>query len=541
MLSNKLSVSILTILLKKHGIKDIIICPGSRNIPLVNNFTGDSFFNCKSITDERSAAFFACGLALKNKAPVVVCCTSGSAVLNMHSAISEAYYQKIPLIVISADRAKAWIDQLDGQTLPQHPIFNNLVKSQIELPQISNAQDKENIWHCNRIVNECLAFAKLEPFAPVHINVPISDPFFSFELKEQDIPTNFFDYISYDNALNFIQNTKRRLLIIGQNQYTIDVTQLKNKLEANFVIFNEHIANIKGLSCNGVLDLILLNESKLANLNFDVIVSLGGHIISKRLKLFLRKQNCPHIQISLDHKCADTFMNLRYKVNTDKSLNTILTDLAAINTANDTDLSNIKTQMSNYINYDFNYSHMYVLKHLFETVDKGVIHLANSSTVRYAEFFSTKENVTIQSNRGVNGIDGSISTALGYACDNSNMNYIVTGDLSFFYDMSALWQENIKNNVKIILINNQGGEIFYAIKGLSLSDNAKHFVIADHKTKACNLCQCFDFNYYHCHDNLSFEQNFSSFIQDPHKALLECFIDKDQDILILKEFFAAIS
>ena len=137
------------------------------------------FFSCYSVADERSAAFFAIGLALHGGQPAAICCTSGSALLNIHPAVSEAFYQQVPLVVISADRPSAWIGQMDGQTLQQTNLFGNLVGKKVNLPIIKTEEDR---WFCNRLINEALLFLDLKN-RPVHINIPIDEPFFDCSAK----------------------------------------------------------------------------------------------------------------------------------------------------------------------------------------------------------------------------------------------------------------------------------------------------------------------------------------------------------------------
>ena len=142
MYTDKKNILQLVALLEAHGVKKIVLCPGSRNIPLVHTLSTHSSFTCYPVTDERSAGFFAIGLALNGGGPAAVCCTSGTALLNLHPAVAEAFYQNVPLVVISADRPAAWIGQMDGQTLPQPGVFSNLVKKSVNLPEIYTDEDE---------------------------------------------------------------------------------------------------------------------------------------------------------------------------------------------------------------------------------------------------------------------------------------------------------------------------------------------------------------------------------------------------------------
>ena len=179
MYSNKTSVNILTSLLVAHGIKHAVVCPGSRNVPIVHNLNECPDITCYPVTDERSAGFFALGIAQATDEPVVVCVTSGTALLNLAPAVAEAHYQHQSLIVISADRPAEWIDQLDGQTLQQPGALEPWVKKTVSLPELSPLN-----WHCNRLVNEALIEATDDTHPCVHINVPISEPLFEFTTEK---------------------------------------------------------------------------------------------------------------------------------------------------------------------------------------------------------------------------------------------------------------------------------------------------------------------------------------------------------------------
>ena len=168
------------------------------------------------------------------------------------------------------------------------------------------------------------------------------------------------------------------------------------------------------------------------------------------------------------------------------------------------------------------------------------LHLANSSVVRYAQLFDLPNDVEILSNRGTNGIEGSLSTALGYATASDKLNFILIGDLSFFYDMNALWNSNYGTNVRILLLNNAGGEIFHALPGLELHENARRFVTATHTTSARAWAEDRGFEYLSAHNEEELTNAVSTFTQPDITArpmLLEVFTDKKTDIELLKEYY----
>ena len=248
MYSDKKNILQLVALLIEHGVSNIVLCPGSRNSPIVHTLANHSFFNCHSVTDERSAGFFAVGLALHGGKPAAVCCTSGTALLNIHPAVAEAFYQKVPLVVISADRPAAWIGQMDGQTLPQPGVFGLLVKKSVQLPEIHTDQDE---WYCNRLINEALLELNHHGKGPVHINVPISEPLFQFttpELPKVRVITryqglNVYDR-KYDDLIERLNKYSKRMMIAGEMSliYLFE-KKICKLLYKHFTWLSEHIGN----------------------------------------------------------------------------------------------------------------------------------------------------------------------------------------------------------------------------------------------------------------------------------------------------------
>ncbi|HYQ56770.1 MAG TPA: thiamine pyrophosphate-binding protein, partial [Draconibacterium sp.] len=183
MISTKKHVQQLAALLHQKGINDVVISPGSRNGPMINTFVGSGLFNCRNVVDERSAAYFALGLAQALKKPVAIVCSSGTATLNYAPAIAEAYYLTIPLIVITADRPEYWIDQLENQCINQRGIYSNFVKKEYNLPL---EESEIELWQAAREINECLSAAVSGKSAPVHINVPLEEPL--HDLLDEELP-----------------------------------------------------------------------------------------------------------------------------------------------------------------------------------------------------------------------------------------------------------------------------------------------------------------------------------------------------------------
>lgn len=542
MLSSKLNVTLLTTLLKKHGIKDIVICPGSRHISLVHNVATDPFFKCYSVIDERVAAFFAMGVALRSGKPCVVTCTQGSAILDMHTAVSEAYYQKIPLLLISTDKSKPFIEQMDGLTIDQNNLFKRMAKMEVELPLIDDDSNKEQYWYCTRLINQALAAVNRRPFGPVHINIPISDGLGAIEAQEPKVEP--FEYGCFGRAMELINSKKKRLLIIGQRQNRIILEKgLAEKLEKNYIIFNEHLSNVNGLTLGSSIELVL-NANNFAQFEPELVISFGGHIVADKIKTMLRQsKTVQHIQINDRDEFNDTFMHLRMLVHTDLGGQEILEKLAEASTPLDEGYKNyVFDKCKGSRDLDFEYCHMHVIKKVLHTVkEDGYIHMANSSPVRYAEFFNIPSNATYLCNRGVNGIDGSMSTAMGFAQGTKGNNYVITGDLSFFYDINGFWHDHVPSNVKIIIINNNGGEVFAPIKGFDkLDDKVKYYILTQHGTTAEHACKTYGLEYFKA-DKDSFESSFQAMESCNKACVLECFTDIKHDVEQLNKFIAQVN
>ncbi len=290
MYSDNRSVLQLVALLKAHGISHIVLSPGSRNSPLTHSFATDCEFSCYSIVDERSAGFFALGVIQATGKPVAVCCTSGSAVLNLGPSVAEAFYQQLPLIVITADRPTAWIGQMDGQTIPQAGLFREITRRSVHLPIITN---KEEEWYCNRLINEALLSVDNGVIGPVHINIPLDEPLFGFNQESlpcvrtiRKVAPAYRIGEEGDYAERFVGYSKR-MIIVGQLPPGHDLTELLRRLResAGVVILAEQLSNVPSMETS-TFDTVLYAASKevLEQLAPELVITLGGHIVSKRLK-----------------------------------------------------------------------------------------------------------------------------------------------------------------------------------------------------------------------------------------------------------------
>ena len=549
MYTDKKSILQLVALLKAHGIRKVVLCPGSRNIPIVQTLANIPDFTCYPMTDERSAGFFALGLALHGGTPAAVCCTSGTALLNLHPAVAEAFYQQVPLVVISADRPAAWIGQMDGQTLPQPGVFGSLVKKSVDLPEVDS---EESEWYCNRLINEALLELNHHGKGPVHINVPISEPFFKLpvtELPEVRVITRYQGLSVYDKdyqpLIDRLNRYQRRMAVVGQMNliYLFDKRYTK-MLYKHFAWFTENISNqtVPGVPIRNIEPLLCsMNFETQQKMRPELLITYGGHVISKRLKKFLRRHPpVEHWHIAPDGEVVDLYGSLTTVIEMDPF--EFLEKIAPMMENRTPEYPRQWEALSKAIpQAQFDYSEMSAIGAVIRNLPAPCsLHLANSSVVRYAQLFDIPANVEILSNRGTNGIEGSLSTALGYATASDKLNYLFIGDLSFFYDMNALWNSNYGANIRILLLNNEGGEIFHALPGLELHENARRFVTATHCTTAKAWAEDRGFEYLSARNSEELNEAVTVFTQASvtnRPMLLEVFTDKNLDIEMLKEYY----
>lgn len=550
MLTDKRNILQLIALLEAHQVTKVVLCPGSRNAPIVHSITQHPSFECYSMTDERSAGFFAIGLALNGGCKVAVCCTSGSAITNLHPAVTEAFYQKVPLVVISADRPASWIGQMDGQTMPQPNVFGPMVKSAVNLPEIHTDEDE---WYCNRLINEALLETTHRGNGPVHINVPISEPLFQFnteKLPEVRVINRYQGLNLYDQdyqpLIDRLNHYQKRMMIVGQMNliYLFEKRETKS-LYKKFAWLTEHLSNrtIPGQAIkNFDAAIYAMDAETKEKLEPSLVITYGGHIVSKRLKKFLRNtQGLEHWHVSSDGEIVDLFGG---------ALTTVIEMspfefMERISILMDNKTTQFPMLWENYCRQVpepvFGYSEMSAIGSLLKRLPSSCsLHLANSSTVRYAQLYTLPNEVEVCCNRGINGIEGSLSAAIGYAAASDKLNFIVIGDLSFFYDMNGLWNHNVHPNVRILLLNNGGGGIFNTIPGLEMSGTSHKFITAVHNTNAKGWAESLNFEYMKAENvdelNASIERLVcTDAVAKP--MILEVFTNKNKDARILKDYY----
>jgi 2-succinyl-5-enolpyruvyl-6-hydroxy-3-cyclohexene-1-carboxylate synthase len=557
MYANKKNVLQLIALLKAHGIRQIVLSPGSRNSPLLHSFAIDSFFTCHAVVDERSAGFYAIGVILHTGEPVAVCCTSGTAALNLSPPVAEAFYQQLPLLALTADRPAAWIGQRAGQTLPQPGMYNTLVKKSVQLPEINTPEDE---WYCNRLINEALAELNHHTPAPVHINIPLSEPLFDYTagaLPEVRSIRRYLPGVNMEGLMEkegftarFQKYTKKMILAGQSGQQTEDILRLVEKLsrEKGCVILGECLSNIHSPHVIGNFDSLLYALPKEEHKIYapDLLITFGGHIVSKRIKHFLQT-NKPkeHWHISPSGEITDLFQHLTHSIEAGVS---VFLDYLASHGGAEKDKEepayaslwdNARKKLPPPGNIS-GFSDLLVVKEWLEAIPGNAsIHLANSSSVRLARLFPFKRGVTVYCNRGTSGIDGCMSTAVGYAAVSGKQTFLLLGDLAFFYDMNALWNRQLTKNLRILLNNNGGGEIFHSLPGLNQSEAIETYISASHQTSAKAWAETTGFTYLSAADTKELRDAMPVFAgnKGDKPILLEVFTSMKKNTDILRNYY----
>ena len=560
MYSNKENVNILTSLLLEYGVSDAVVCPGSRNAPIVHNLSMCEAIRCRPVTDERSAAFYALGLAIATRRPTVVCVTSGSALLNVMPAVAEAAYQHVPLVVISADRPQQWIDQLDGQTIPQSDALGRFVRKAVQLPEPHNDEER---WLCRRLVNEAMHLATCRQGAPVHINVPISEPLFEFSTEQlpqlsrfNNIKRAAINDASMDMPDAFHDAT-RPMIVIGQLAHGTVSHETIRSLSEKYVVMSEPLSNPSYMTIHFdeairyiVSDNSSINDDEDDKTAYypDYVIYVGDTLVSKPARRFLRNAKAPSCLITPDAAdIHDPLMTLTDIVECDTvSIHALLARLCE--TPDTDERCRFHDRWQSFLDacaahadaYAPEYSQMATVKYFEEQLaDLDIdicVHYANSSAVRLACIYAQHY---VWCNRGVNGIEGSLSTAAGFSLATHDMTVCVIGDLSFFYDQNALWNSNLRGNLRIILLNNRGGGIFRQLPGLSDSPAADDLVMASHENTAQGICTQNDIGYMSAKNMDEMQIGIVTLLtrESERPMLLEVFTDSNDDVKALEKYF----
>lgn len=546
-----LAQSIIQICLAK-GVTHIVISPGSRNAPLTLGFTANPQFHCYSIADERSAGFFALGIAQQIKKPVALVCTSGSALLNYYPAFAEAFYSQIPLIVISADRPQNKIDIGDGQTIRQVNVFAN---HSLYNANLTEGESFENDYK----INEAITVAHTQK-GPTHINAPFEEPLYLMSRKLSVDPTisgfaKVFKNISIEDIIactNIWNSAQKKLILVG----TLDPNEIDSEIiewwasDPSIVVMTEASSNLHHPSFLNHIDSIItpFKDRDIAQFRPEVLITFGGMIVSKRIKALLRNHRPEHHWHVDTLRAYNTFGALahHFEAQPNEFFHQILPFTKMVSSEYAVQMREIQIMRERKHKVYLNKVPFSDLK-VFEIVlsrlpQKAMLQISNSSAIRYAQLFDIDDAISVFCNRGTSGIDGSTSTAIGAATVHQEPTVLITGDISFLYDSNALWNNYIPKNFKIILINNGGGGIFRILPGHQENKVFHTYFETEHQLTGEHLAKMFGFNYLTAHnENELIVQTKQLFNQNEKPTILEVFTPAHENDKILLQYFKELA
>lgn len=542
--TSKINCQIILDLLIEKGIYDIVYSPGSRNAPLLIGINARKEFRTYRCFDERTAGFLALGIAVSRQKPVVLCCTSGTALYNYAPAVAEAYYQNIPLILLTADRPIEWIDQDDSQTLIQPGAIDNIVKKSFDIPEDSTfSQDSK--WFVNRTVNEAINLATSKLKGPVHINVRLSDPLSQLISKSNNDNVRAVELIedhtltenSYRKLSELLVN-KKILIVAGfmlpdfkLNKSLLKLIQLPNVKVCCETLSNLHLPG-NPYAVDRIFNIVDLSSDKnkiCEELKPDIVISIGGALVSRKLKEFIRNYAPEEVwTLGNTRMGVDCFKSLTRHIDVDPSR----FFMGICKYLNKWQLNNENSKAVPEYNkfWERLYDHSvkrdvlffdqystwselialrYVLNHIPE---KYNLFLSNGTPVRYGQLFTERIPHAVYSNRGVSGIEGTNATALGVSCAFNGNTLLITGDLSFGYDTGVLGHYRLNKRLKIIIINNRGGGIFRFINTTRNLECREEMFCADPDIPVKGLADAFKWDYYRAEKCLNSNPNLQNLL-----------------------------
>lgn len=553
--SNKPGISHLVALCFARGLRRVVLSPGSRNAPLSISFLGHGGFDVRVVADERAAAFIALGMSQTDHKATVLVCTSGSAMLDYAPAVSEACYQQVPMLIFSADRPEEWVDQMEGQTMRQEGALSNFVNQSFQLPQ--EALSGDDLWFSDRMVNTAITATTYPKPGVVHVNVPLREPLYDTvsqigieELKTisiQHAPSPSLSEEQLDALAERLENYSQVMLLMGQyspNRMSANV--LSQLAERGVVVLTETSSNAAGLGVYPCIDRSIAGIPKNNQIPYlpELIISCGGPMVSKRIKTMLRNHHAQeHWHIDPVNAEIDLFQSLTEAIFAEPT--SVLEGLAQRMNKREKGFASrwaqleeeIKAKHQSYL-ADAPFSDLKVYEALMASLPEGVaVQMANSAAVRYAQLFEGRADIHYYSNRGVSGIEGCTSTAMGMAWERKSTTVLLTGDMAFRYDINAFWLRNIPAGLKCIVVNNEGGGIFRIIPGPDETDHLEQAFEAHQDNGAKAIADMYKLPYYAANNETELKLALAQLFADDSTAILEVFTPREENAGILRRYF----
>ena len=529
--TNKKTCNELAALLEEYRVKHIVVSPGSRNTPLIMAFSRIGNFEMHSVIDERCAAFVALGLAKATKRPVALLCTSGSAVLNYAPAIAEAYYSHIPLVVISADRPADMIDQDDGQTIRQTDVLKNFTRHEVSVPGDYNDIHEQSV--INRKIHETLYAMTQKGGGPVHINVEISEPLNEeiyvdkVSVRQISLIGDKYNPVQEERYKSELEH-KRVVIAIGPMDYDEQFCEIMCNLSKQVIIFAEGISNVRGeMVINDIDEYLLSHDVK----EPDIVITFGGGLVSRLLKEKIRSWNCEQWLVGNRDGFTDCYDKLT-KVFTCSPVvfaNWVL-KLRGITTPRK-DL-NLRQEFLD----DAPWCDLTACDYISRiTPSYYNVHLSNGMALRYCQSVLLAKKTYC--NRGVNGIDGCVSTALGASLTGED-TLLITGDMCLQYDFAALSSGLAKPNFKIAVLCNGDGGIFRIISATKDVAELDEYISPKVNLPIEQLAAAYGFEYYEASNFDELPANYDAFLNEEERpAIIAIKTDSKISAQVMQKYY----
>ncbi|MFN0032477.1 MAG: 2-succinyl-5-enolpyruvyl-6-hydroxy-3-cyclohexene-1-carboxylic-acid synthase [Flavobacteriales bacterium] len=552
MISDKRTVQDLISLLVAKDVHHAVVCPGSRNAPFSISLHKHEVIRAYNIVDERSAAFFALGMAQQLQKPVAIICTSGTAALNFSPAIAEAFYQRVPLLVITADRPVEWIDQGEGQSIRQRNVYQNFVKASYEV--MEETAHTDSAWHNVRIMDEAIGLCTAGVAGPVHINFPLRESLYGTAEKAEN-KVKVVERVKAPSALpktivlqlkSQLSEAKKILILAGQ---LLPDAMLNKALKQwsglpQAVVMTEAHSNMADEKFITTIDRLVMkfNDDQKKFLVPDVLITVGHNIISRRIKEYLRNAECEHWHIDVSGEGLDTLKHLN-KIIATEPRHFFEEVLPAGNKQSDYSKTmlawnELKGEKANEFLATCPWSDLKAFEIIYSAIPEGHhLQMGNSSVVRYVLLFNARKNLRHFGNRGVAGIDGCTSTAIGATYASQKPTTLVTGDLGFFYDSNAFWNDYVSQHLRVIVINNGGGGIFRIIDGPGTTEALEDFFETKHMRSAEKMAEMYGLQYFCAIDQDSLEEGLTWLYANEFCSVLEVFTPRLENDKVLRAYF----
>lgn len=554
MYSNLKNVQYLIAGLKEYDIDTVVVSPGNSHNAIVRSMEEDGFFHTYNIVDERSAAFFACGLIQELKKPVAICCTSGTAATNYMTGVTEASRRGLPLVVITGDKNQYYLNQYEDQMIDSVSIFQSVTRYGCVLPIVENKKDE---WYCRRVINETLLELNHHSTGPVQIDVPIEYGMLAIGndfTTEKLPPFRKISRYELDNSeLNLKKvfdglTDKKILVICGQDDH---ISNEENELIAqifekyNCVFATDKLSNLHGKGTVEITKAVKRMSQNIGEMKPDVIISIAGNTaLDYKFHLKDDSFHAEHWIVNPEGRVADPFRKLTAVF--EGSTLQFLKQMAEYGSADSghSYYEMWKNCADSAPAMDFPYSNLYAVQKVMKHMPAGAnFNIANSTAIRIAQYFDLDESVQVYCNRGVNGIDGCVSAFIGQAAASPDkLNFLVVGDLTFFYDMNSVWNRYVGNNVRIMLNNNGGAALFHFNQGISNYPKLNENIAAEHSATAKGWVESLGFRYLSARNKEEFDKALPEFLSEnsDKPVFFEVFTHKDTDAKAQHDFYDKI-